>query len=251
MSVSSPALSLQKALTEIEERHDVPAAVLGQLASHQVERLHAVRALVDHRDPGIARELRHAPFLDVAVPAIDLLRGGGVFEALVGQEPLDDGREQRDQPLRVPVARAMPPVDQVRAPEGEGSRALHEALLVHQVAADVGVHDQRVGRPLGVLHAGHVAPLQPVERIGQRVLVGDLGLRVALQADAEPGLVHHREHGAHALVRLTQQVARRRDRSSSRRSSCRGCPSSPRSCRPRRRCGRRASRPRSRETSAR
>jgi hypothetical protein len=71
------------------------------------------------------------------------------------------------------------------------------------------VDDQRIGGPLGVLDAGDVAALQAILGIGQRVLEGDLGLGHALHADAEPGLVHHGEHGAHALVRLAQQIAGR------------------------------------------
>ena len=45
--------------------------------------------------------------------------------------------------------------------------------------------------------------------IGQRLLIGAVGDADALEADAEPGLVHHREHAAHALVFLADQVADR------------------------------------------
>ena len=46
-------------------------------------------------------------------------------------------------------------------------------------------------------------------RIGRRVLIGDLGQREPLHADAEPRLVHHREHGADATVLLADQPAGR------------------------------------------
>ena len=57
------------------------AAVLRQLAADEVERLDAVGALVDHGDAGIAHELLHAVFGDVAVAAEHLLRHDGVGEA--------------------------------------------------------------------------------------------------------------------------------------------------------------------------
>jgi hypothetical protein len=59
------------------------------LRPDQVERLDSVRAFVDLRDTGIADELLHAPFADIAVAAIDLLRVDGDLEALVGQIAFD------------------------------------------------------------------------------------------------------------------------------------------------------------------
>ena len=180
------------------------AAVLRQLAAHQVQRLHAVGALVDHGDAGVADELRHAPFLDVAVAAIDLLRLHRAVEALVGQEALDDGGQQRDQPVRVLVA-VMRLVDHVRGPERERPRPFQERTLVHQHPPHVRVDDDRVGRARLVLGPGDGAALQAVAGIVHRVLIGRLGRRVALQPHAQPRLVHHGEHRAHALVQVAQQ----------------------------------------------
>ncbi|MPM13169.1 hypothetical protein SDC9_59524 [bioreactor metagenome] len=202
-------MRLALGLDHLEEGHDVLAAVLRELATDEVKRLHAVRTLVDHRDPGVAGELRHPLFFDVAVAAIDLLRQHRGLEALVGEEALDDGRHQRDQPLGIGVTGLVGAVDQMRAPEGEGARALEEGLLVHQRAADVGVHDQRIGRAGRVGDAGHGAALQPVLGVEHRILIGGLGHGIALQADAETGLVHHREHCAHALVQVAEQPAGR------------------------------------------
>ena len=53
---------------------------------------------------------------------------------------------------------------------------------------------------------GQRAALQPVLAVGHRVLVGDLGLAVALHAHRESGGVHHDEHGPEALVRLADQI---------------------------------------------
>ena len=65
-----------------EERLQRAAAVLRQLAADQIERLDAVRALVDHGDARVAHELLHAVLGDIAVAAVHLLRQHGVGEAL-------------------------------------------------------------------------------------------------------------------------------------------------------------------------
>ena len=54
---------------------------------------------------------------------------------------------------------------------GKGAGAFDKAFLVHQRPADVGVHDQRIGRAIGVLDASHVAALQAVGRAGWRSLL--------------------------------------------------------------------------------
>ena len=61
----------------------------------------------------------------------------------------------------------------------------------------------------GAFGAGERAALQAVLRVGGRVLVGDLGLGEALDADREPRLVHHHEHGVEAAIRLADEPARR------------------------------------------
>ena len=82
-------MSLAELAHFLEEALHRAAAVLRQLAANEVERLDAVRALVDHGDAAVAHELAHAPFLDVAVPAIDLLGRHRVVEAAVGEHALD------------------------------------------------------------------------------------------------------------------------------------------------------------------
>ena len=52
-------------------------------------------------------------------------------------------------------------------------------------------------------------PLPPLTGVGRRLLVGPLGQRQALEADRQPGVVHHREHVAHAGVGLADEVADR------------------------------------------
>ena len=53
------------------------------------------------------------------------------------------------------------------------------------------------------------AALAAFLRERQRLLIGAVGDADALEADAEPGLVHHREHAEHAAVFLADQVADR------------------------------------------
>ena len=86
---------------------------------------------------------------------------------------------------------------------GKGDGAGGEGLGLHlgQHAADVGVVNDR-GRPVGG------AALLAVRGKAQGVLEGGLGLGNALDADAKAGVVHHGEHGGHALVRRADQPAR-------------------------------------------
>ena len=92
--------------------------------------------------------------------------------------------------------------------------------------------EQRVGLGVRVAILGLQRPALPaVLRVGDGVLIGDLALRQALQADAEPGRVHHDEHRREALLRLADQPALGPVIIHARRSNCRGCPSSARSSR--------------------
>ena len=61
--------------------------------------------------------------------------------------------------------------------------------------------------PVALLADG--AALLAFLRKGQRLLIGAVGNADAFEADAEAGLVHHREHAEHAAVFLADQVADR------------------------------------------
>ncbi len=98
-------------------------------------------------------------------------------------------------------------VDQHADPEGERAGGLGEGFLRQQHAAHVGMDDDRIGRPAGVLRAGERAALQAIARIGDGALVRRLGDAQALHADAEARGVHHHEHRRHALVQLADQEA--------------------------------------------
>ena len=107
------------------------------------------------------------------------------------------------------VAGAMRDVGFDRRPQHQRAAGFVEGPHRHQRAADVGVDDDRIGLLVRRLRPGQRAALEAVARIVGGVLVGDLADRQALQADAEARLVHHREHGLQAAVRLAEQVAGR------------------------------------------
>ncbi len=69
------------------------------------------------------------------------------------------------------------------------------------------MHDDRIGRAIGVLRPRERAALQAVARIGDGALERRLGDAEALHADAEAGGVHHHEHRGHAAVELADQPA--------------------------------------------
>jgi hypothetical protein len=62
----------------------------------EIHGLHAVGALVDHGDAGIADELLDAGLGDIAVAAEELLRLDGVVEADIGQHALEHRRHQAE-----------------------------------------------------------------------------------------------------------------------------------------------------------
>ena len=187
------------------------AALHRQLAADQVERLDAVGAFVELGDARVADELLHAVLADEAVAAPGLHREVGALAAHVGEVGLDDGRQHLDEIVgrlaRRGVGMRMRLVDQHADPQRERAGALGEGLLDHQHAAHVGMHDDRIGRAVGILRPRQRAALQAVARIGDRALIGRLGNAEALHADAEAGGVHHDEHRRHALVGLADQPA--------------------------------------------
>jgi hypothetical protein len=68
------------------------------------------------------------------------------------------------------------------------------------------MHEDGV-HPIALLADG--AALAALLRERQRLLVGAVGNPDAFEADAEPGLVHHREHAQHAAIFLADQVSDR------------------------------------------
>ena len=182
-------------------------AILGQLAADQVHRLNAVGAFIDLGNAGIADELAHAPFLDVAMPAKDLLHLNASVEALVRAIALQHRGEQADHVIRrlalFLARRLVAQVDQQAAPQVERAHPFGERLGVHQHAAHVRVDEQWVGLFLRLGRTGQGAALAAILRILHGVLIGGFGLGQALDANAQARGIHHDEHGGQALVFLT------------------------------------------------
>ncbi len=102
---------------------------------------------------------------------------------------------------------ALGAVKRKRDPRGERARAFGVGAHGQEHAPHIGMDDDGIGRLVGEFLALERAALQPVHRVLPRRLVGGLAECQALQADAEPRRVHHREHGAHALMRLADEIA--------------------------------------------
>ena len=134
----------------MEEAPQQPAMVLAELAADQVERLDAVRTLVDLGDPGVADMLLDTGLADIAMAAKQLHGEVGGGEAMIGEERLDDGvssaarssaawrcagsgcRSARSSCKPTQYASALAPSV--------------KALMVSRVPAHVGMDNDRIGR---------------------------------------------------------------------------------------------------------
>ena len=132
-------------------------------APEQVERLDAGRAFVDRGDARVACELLDAGLADVAVAAVNLDGVVGAFVRRFGQQRLDDRNQERQQFVGALalgfVGRALDDVDEGRGVIAQRARAFGERFLRQQHAANVGVHDERIGRLVGELRPAQRAAL--------------------------------------------------------------------------------------------
>ncbi len=203
------AVLLDEGLHQRAEFLQLGAVVHQHLAPQQVERLYGVGAFIDHVDARVAHVLLHAPLGDIAVSAVHLHRLGSRDPAVVGNERLDDGRQQRHQVGRFlahAFVRMMQFAVDLQSHEGsESASAFGIGLRRQQHAPHVRMHDDRVGRFVRRLDAGEAAHLQALLGVDQRVLVGDFGLAQPLHAHAETRGVHHHEHRIQAFVRLPHE----------------------------------------------
>ena len=198
---------ITKAREMLHKAYDVFSTLLPQLAAHQIQRLHPIGALVDHCDTRISGELRHAPIFDVTMAAEDLLRLHGHRIALIGQKPFDHRGQKRNEPVGGSVLQTMCLINQTGGPKRKRPRPFDKTFLIHKAAADVGMHNQRIGGSIWVFDAGDVAALQAFLGVDDRILIGGAGLCQSLHADTQARLIHHGEHRAHALVHLSKQIA--------------------------------------------
>ena len=197
-----------------QEHLQAGALAAGGLATDQVQRLDAGGAFVQRGDAGIAGQLFHAVFADVAMAAETLQRVVGILDTPFGLAGLGDGRQEAHQGIGAftlgRVLRAVRDVDQGGGVQGQQAAAFHQRSDGQQHAPHIRMDQDRIGRLFRELRAAQRARLQTLARIGQGVLVGALGQADALQAHAQARRVHHGEHCLQALVRLTDQIAFRR-----------------------------------------
>ena len=152
--------------------------------------------------------------LDVVVPGVAGAAEHLDGQVVGGQAPLrgpalgdrgEDPQHLLRLGLRGRVVQGRDVVDQPRAVEVERQGPLDVGLLGEQHPAHVRVLDQRHLR--GLRRRTHGPALQPLARIGQGLQVAGVAQGGGAQADADPGLVHHREHGGQAPVLGADEVA--------------------------------------------
>ncbi|MCY1415020.1 hypothetical protein D9M71_304870 [compost metagenome] len=181
------------------------------LAPEQVQRLNAVGALIDRRDPAVAYQLLHSPFTNEPVTAKHLHAVVGHLQPGVGHEGFADWREERQQVFGIPARRFVRAqvcnVEQLCGEVGQRAVALVEGFHGQQHPPHIRVHDDRVGGLFRRFRAGQRAHLQTVVGVFDRALEARLPQTQPLHAGAQSRVVHHGEHAVEALVRLADQKA--------------------------------------------
>ena len=134
--------------------------------------------------------MRRTGFLDEAHAAMHLNAHRGHIHARIGAEGLGDGRQQGRPRLPVGRSRGAGHVDGHGTGERDGAGRKH-----------LGLHGGQHSAHIGMVHDRARATLHPTHRIADRRLCRRIGHADALYAHGQAGVVHHREHGRHALVR--------------------------------------------------
>ena len=193
-----------------DEETQCPTAVEEDLAAEQIEALDAVGALVDGVEPVVAIVLLDIVVACVAGAAHDLDGEAVGLEAPLRGEALGDGGEQAEQGECLVGRLAFEGVrivDEARAIEHEGERALDIGLLRQQHSPHIGVLGQ------GDLWLGGLGTewptLEALARIGEGLQIAGVADSRAGNPDAEARLVHHREHDWQPLADGADEVADR------------------------------------------
>ena len=183
---------------QFEEPRRHHAAILGQLAPRQIERLHPVCAFIQHGDPRIAHDLFHPPLGDIAVPAKHLLHRHRRLKPPVSAISLQHrGEELRHRIGGAAFARIFQRVRQInlqRRPQQQRAETFGKGARVHQHPPHIGMHQQRISRRARIGPLASTAPLPPVQRISSGALIGMFRMGQTLRAHTEPRRVHHDEH---------------------------------------------------------
>ena len=187
----------------------ITAHVSRQLAPNEIQRLNAVRALVDHCNTGVTGILLNPVVPDVTMTAVNL--NGHLCGVVTGFRKI--GFHERCQQLNEIIRRlallrifgSVSNIDIAANPDRKRSTPLGKCTHRQQHAPDIRMNQQRVRRLVGVLGAAERAPLLAVFRILDGGLVGAFSQTEALDADAEACVIHHREHRPHPFVRFANE----------------------------------------------
>ncbi len=118
------------------------------------------------------------------MPAETLQAEVGALEAGLGQEGLDDRRQEAEHVVgEFPGFGILGPGQDVALGAREidqRAAAFGKCLLRQQHAAHVRVHDDRVRGAVGILGPGQGTHLQAVARVGERILESELRMREPL-----------------------------------------------------------------------
>ena len=140
-----------------------------------------------------------------------LLTGDGGIQATVGEEGLGNRGQQRHAIFRfflgVCVFAELGGIQLHAHVGGQCTAPFVDGTHVHQHAAHITVHDDRIRWPFRVFRAGGTAALQTFAGVFHRALVAGFTQAQALQTDRQTLVVHHGEHARQPLVRLTDDPA--------------------------------------------
>ncbi len=197
----------------MEETAQQTPVILPHFAPHQIERLNAVGALINHRNSCVTRILFHAIFTDIAVPAMDLHRQIGNIKAHIGLIRLNHGGQQSHQIIRFLTfygVRVLFGNIEIHAnPIGEGARAFTKCLGCQQHFPHIWVHNNGVCGFIREFDPVERAHLQTVARIGEAVLPRYFSQPQTLHRNAKSRSIHHGKHGTKTFMGFTDQPADR------------------------------------------
>ncbi len=143
--------------------------------------------------------------------AKDLNAKIGVIKTPVGEQGLDDWRHQLDEFVGFfafdRIGMVFGGIKRARHPYAHCPAAFVGRACGQKHPADIGMHQQGVSGFVGAFGAGQCPALQAVTGIGRRPLIGGFAKAKTLNTDRKAFLVHHGEHGGHALMGFTDQIA--------------------------------------------
>ena len=180
-------------------------AVHRYLASNQVDRLNAVRPLIDRSDSRVAEVLSSACLLDIAHAAVHLHSDARHFYCQIRTPGLRERGQQSGHLISthasVVVDAVLREINGCRVPVTEATNRRGARPHVEQHPLHIRMVDDRGWRRT---RGSRRPTLEPVIRKLQGLLVRALGDADSLEPDRKAGVVHHREHGPHSAALLAE-----------------------------------------------